>query len=167
MSTSDLYIINKKSVRHIAEFSNGYGSAPPVWERLYDQYIHKPTDPPRHGMHKWNDSWKLYRDARLTAAERCCLMMTFDWAYLPLDMLEQAAWYCDEVGVLTEEEGRVNHWRAIGKTLMDASQKKWGQHARGVGLSCTSVCDLWIDCEPEDIAEKSWAIFENGEFVLE
>lgn len=112
-------------------------------------------------MHKWDKSWKLHDDDRLTAAERTCLLMTFDYAYVPLDKLEDTAWLCDEFGILSEDGERVNHWRAVGRELFEASKQRWGRHARGIALNCTSVADIWIDAYPSQIKDKAWSIYED------
>lgn len=146
MSTSDLYILNRKSTQHIAEFRNGWGSAPLVWDYLGDKYI---DENPIYSMSEsyLKKVWALHKDSRLEEWERIPLLMTFDKAYVPLDKVIEASVAClrfnTEVGPLPKFKDRVNHWASIGNALAFVPHKKLSRFARGVVLSPMSVSDSW------------------------
>jgi len=157
MSTTDLYIINGKSVSHVAEYRNGWGSGPAVWDYLSDKYV------PEKPIYSLSDShmkkvWALQSDDRLAECERLALLMTFDNAFVPVHALERAGDLCIEFAGLSDDGARVNHWRAIGEDLKRLAGVKQNRHARGAALSCTSVCDPWSDA-PESALAKAWPIF--------
>lgn len=164
MSTSHLYILNKKSTTHFAEFINGWGSAPVVWDYLGGKYI---SDKPSYGMEMsyLKKVWALHKDDRLEVWERIPLFMTFDKAYVPLSRLIDASNAClrfnSEVGVHPDFQNRVNHWGSIGTALsVAAASKPFSPYARGVALSPTSVNDMWGDA-PKDWLDDAWSIYDK------
>jgi hypothetical protein len=157
MSTSDLYILNSKSVTHVRAFHNGYGTAPRCWSHLADKYIPEKPDYAMDDQHL-TKVWALANDDRLSLEEKICLMMTFDGAYVPLENLGQAAAACSLFGVHCEDHRSVNHWPALGEVLQELSTQKFNRHAIGVALSPTSVCDPWAD-ETEHALSEAWGIF--------
>lgn len=168
MSTSDLYIINGKSVSHVAEYRNGWGSAPICWDFLADRYFPDVnfTDYMRPDFvghdRKWKMVWGLTKDDRLSNEEKVTLMVTFDNAYVPVEYLKEAGEALKKFYDLSRvwSEGKVNHWDDIGNDLIRLAGKKMHRHARGVALSCTSVSDPWIGDNPDSL-EKAWPIFEE------
>lgn len=158
MSTSDLYVLNGKSTTHLAEFRNGWGSAPIAWDHLAAKYI---DEVPAYSMSESHlrKVWELASDERLEPYERCVLMMTFDRSYVPVANLTDAADACEQFGKACENGRSENHWQAIGAALREAASRKLGRHARGVCLSCTSVSDHWIN-PSDDWLTKAWPIFE-------
>lgn len=155
MSTSDLYILNGKSTRHVAEFRNGWGSGPMAWDYLGAKYT---GEAPGINPVKLKKIWALASDSRLGHHEKVALMMTFDRMYIPLDHLKDAAAACEKFGSECEDGRRANHWPAFGTTLTEVANMKHTRHARGVCLSCTSVCDPWI--EPDnDYISNAWPIY--------
>lgn len=156
VSTSDLYIIYGKSVSHLAEFRNGYGSAPICWDYIGGKYLpEKPAYSMDHNYLK--KVWALADSGRLTEDERTCMMMTFDRSFLQLADLKGAAIACEVFGKKVEDGRRENHWPAFAEALRDAATMKHNRHARGVALSCTSVCDPWGSENPEQLA-NAWPI---------
>lgn len=160
MSTTDLYVLNQKSVRHAAEFQNGWGSAPLVWDYLGEKYI---TERPVYSLDQQHLKrvWRLADDTRLTTGERTALMLTFDYGYVPRDKLKLAGEACQQFHADTsarpELANRVNHWAAIGAALIDLAGGKLSRHAKGAALSCTSVCDIWLSADKTTFA-KAWPI---------
>ena len=157
MSTSDLYILNKKSTTHLAEFQNGWGSAPFCWMQLSVKYLGK-----EFNLLNPTPTWKLAGQGRLQRFELIVLKMTFDRAYIPLANLSEAGAACIEFGTSTDitHKKMVNHWPAIGRTLQKASKRKYRPHVRGVSLSCTSVADCW-GANVQDWIEGAWSYFEE------
>ena len=159
MSTTDLYIINGKSVSHVAQYRNGWGSGPVAWDYLSDKYIAEKPIYSLHGDHM-KKVWALQSDDRLEECERLALLMTFDGAFVPVHALGLAGDLCIEFAKLSEDGERENHWRVIGEDLKKLSRQKLNRHARGAALSCTSVCDPWADA-PESSLSNAWPIFEE------
>ena len=161
MSTSDLYILNGKSTRHLAEFRNGWGSAPMAWDYLAEKYI---PEKPAYSLAESHleKVWKLAEDDRLEPFERCVLMMTFDRSYVPVANLKDAAEACEMFGKACENGKHVNHWVAIGAALREAAGMRFSRHTRGVALSCTSVNDCWA-WPSEKWLTEAWPIFEAAQ----
>ena len=162
MSTSDLYIINQKSVKHFAEFRNGWGSAPKCWNYLAQKYL-----PSGEKYSMFNDAmnrriWSLGSDPRVATEDRIALLMTLDNAFVPLGKLREAGEACIKFGANCEDGQTVNHWPAFGEALLRAASEKLSRHARGIGLSCTSVSDPWSDASGDTLA-KAWSIFASEE----
>jgi hypothetical protein len=159
LSTSDLYLLNSKSVRHIAEFRNGWGSGPMAWDHLAAKYI---PEKPLFALDEAHMTkvWALFEDPRLARHERIALALTFDRSFVAVGDLKAAGEACARFGAECEAARRVNHWPAIGAALLMTAGGRIGPHARGVGLSCTSVCDPWADATPAQLA-NAWSIFEH------
>jgi hypothetical protein len=163
MSSSDLYVLNQKSVTHIAEFRNGWGSAPVVWEYLGEKYV------PEKPIYAMGDDgymrkvWALSRDERLLECERVALVMTFDWAYVPFANLTYMADKCEEFFALSNDNRRENHWASIGASLRLEAGKKHHRHARGICISCTSVNDIWQHTSETGRGfPDAWPIFKRA-----
>jgi hypothetical protein len=165
MSTTDLYVLNKASVRHLAEFRNGWGSAPIVWDFLAEKYLGGRVNP--FSGDGYRPVWDLASDDRLTAAEKVVLMMTFDRMFVPIDHLDAAADACGEFYTQSAawSNNMVNHWGAIGEALRSAKSLRRSRHARGVCMSCTSVSDPWIDAQADTFG-KAWSIFKDDDRAI-
>jgi hypothetical protein len=170
MSTSDLYILNGKSTRWVAEFRNGWGSGPCIWDHLASKYLPNVnfTDFDRKDYVGWERkcqmTWDLAGEERVTAEERIALMMTFDLSYAPIDHLKAIGNACIKAHAMIEDHGfwsGVNHWRAIGEALIEVAENTHHRHSRGVVLNCTSVNDVWMQPSPNYL-EKAWPIYEES-----
>lgn len=160
MSSSDLYILNGKSTKHLAEFRNGWGSGPRAWGHLAAKYI------PEKPVFSLSEShmkkvWALATHHHVRHHEKVVLMMTFDKAYVPLAHLENAADCCIRFAKECENGSSENHWHEIGESLKLASTMKMNRHARGVALSCTSVNDCW-GWPSKEWLEEAWSIYAEG-----
>lgn len=160
MSTTDLYILNGQSTTHLAEFRNGHGSAPICWDYLGKKYI---DEKPIYSLSEnyLKKVWALDQLGKLTDQERIVMRLTFDRCYIPLDYLNETADACSAFGHECEDDARVNHWPAIGVALKDAANMKFNRHARGIVMSCTSVCDPWIQPSSEYLS-NAWPINEQS-----
>lgn len=162
MSTSDLYLLFSKSVRHWSEHRNGWGSAPVVWDYLADRYI---PEKPFYSFERdhLRKVWALDKSDGLSDAELAALAFTFDNAYIPRGNLsEVAAWFeafGAQVGAHPEFANRVNHWPAFAAELRKINAEVKDKRLRGVCISCTSVNDIWAYEAPDRIA-KAWPICE-------
>ena len=153
MSTSDLYILNKKSTTHFMEFRNGWGSGPVCWDYLAKKYA------VGDNLFNMKPVWDLASGDRLAHHEKVALMMTFDAAYIPLKNLKDASDACILFGRESQGDGHVNHWASFGAALLLASQQRHNRFARGVCLSCTSVSDNWG--YGSDWPGKAWSIYDD------
>lgn len=160
MSTSDLYLLFGKSVRHWSEHRNGWGSAPVIWDYLSDKYI---PEKPSYGLSESHlkKVWALRASDGLLQCELAALYFTFDDAYVPVSQLNAVADYFDEIAALTESApvtaGRVNHWRAFASEFRKISSAVKDRRLRGVCISCTSVSDPWPYKKPTDFG-NCWPI---------
>ncbi len=159
MSTSDLYLLNGKSTRHIAEFRNGWGSAPLAWDHLGHKYVDgfRPYSMDPAMLRK---VWALADDPRIQHHEGVVLRMTFDKSFVGIADLADAAECCRKFGKECSGADRVNHWHSIGDALADEAQKRHGRHARGVALSSTSVSDPWLQPD-EEWLDGAWSIYAD------
>jgi hypothetical protein len=157
MSTSDIYLLFGKSVRHWSEHRNGWGSAPICWDYLGEKYI------PGYNPLRWSDVWPLNASGKLSEAERAALLFTLDDAFIPTRDLAWVAARFVEFADMTEKapnmSGRANHWRSFADSIRRAMSVK-DKRLRGVCVSCTSVNDIWSMRHPNDFA-KAWPITAN------
>lgn len=168
MSYSTLYILNQKSTTEVAEFRNGYGSGPCIWDHLAERYLSHVNFKDYNRMdyvgieRKWNMVWELAAEGTaITREERIAMMITFDKAYIPLPFLNHAGEACQLAYEQIVEFGYwkgVNHWKDIGTALCDMSQDAFHHAARGVVLNCTSVADMWSQ-PSADYLENAWSIY--------
>ena len=155
MSTSDLYTVFKTKSRHIAEYSNGHGTAPAIWGYLCNKYLHMERHSWISGVQK--DLWNLADNPDVPKELRIVHAFTFDRAICPIDKIDELADACDKVYTLTHEDcpNNVNHWQAVANSLRNVKKDK---RALGIGLSCTSISDPWCDWNGKQY--KVWDIFE-------
>jgi len=79
----EIYAVDKDGdVVLWTELQNSWRGCVLVWRTLGEKYQHGNTS-------DWPRSWKLQNDSRLSDAEWCVLMATFDWCVIPR---EHFAW---------------------------------------------------------------------------
>lgn len=156
MSEAALCILNKKSATWIAGFQNGRGTGPRCWSYLAEKYL--PGHDLDHGRDGYAPLWALVKGDRLAFHERLALLMTFDYAYIPLANLERAAEACEKFGIECDHPEKVNHWPAIGTALREAAKMRHSHHARGVALACLD--DIWL-FPAKDAFSRAWPIFKT------
>ena len=139
MSTSDLYRVYRTKASHIAEYRNGWGSAPLLWGYLNEKYL----GGTRYGWSGINNSplWALSKDMRVPRSLRITHAFTFDQSVCPVDRVSELADALEEAGKICAHEQHVNHWASIAH---DLRQTKLKARQIGFALSCTSVCDPWM-----------------------
>lgn len=141
MSTTTLYKLYKTKVTEFAEFQNGHGSAPPIWDYLCKRFIGADAN----YYSNVNELWPLAKDKRVPEILRVVHSFTFDGAYCPtekLDILINASLIAYKTFNECEQWGpsKVNHWQAIGEAIR---KEKFNKNCCGVVIGCTSVCDPW------------------------
>jgi hypothetical protein len=142
MSYTSLYKIYKTKRVESDEFRNGHGSGPPVWEYLTSTYIGDGT----YWFSAGEKLWALARDKRVPLDVRLCHAFTFDYAIVPPKHFGRMSEACATMnGILAawpKWNGCVNHWGAFSETFKTLKVDK---RCLGVGMRCTSVCDVWDD----------------------
>lgn len=154
MSTSDLYRVYRTKATHYAEYRNGWGSAPPLWNYLCNTFLGSTNGWLCFDKEQSQRLWDLAIDERMPRLLRIAHAFCFDRGYCPTlqRRVKELAEACDEVARVTSKPEHVNHWAKIAADLRDARAKP---KQVGWGISCTSVEDPWRDwkgrCEPWDI----------------
>lgn len=120
MSYSALYVVFPKSVRTVAEYPNGWGTAPPLWNLLWGKYVEPGCfNFPLHTADGGRGTalWKLHDDPRLEAHHRLVFWLTCDRGVIPKAMLSALASACDTVHdeIRVREPKNVNHWRDVAQ----------------------------------------------------
>lgn len=146
MSTSNLYLVYKTKVREVAEFRNGHGSAPPLWGWLGMNFLGWERNSDWLFSKDMRPLWNLAKDDRVPEWARICLAMTLDRAIITVEHQQVAANAClkchEVIDAWPEWANCVNHWKAIGEAIATVKIPK---RSAGLGLSCTSVSDVWLD----------------------
>ena len=139
MSYTSLYKVFKTKRVEIAEFRNGHGSGPPVWDYLTKTYL---------GESYWFSAgdklWALARDKRVPLDIRMAHAFTFDYAIVLPEHFTRMSEACATMNRTLEAwpgwKDCVNHWGAFSELFKTL---KVGKRCQGVGMRCTSVCDVW------------------------
>jgi hypothetical protein len=142
MSTSDLYKVYKTKAKHVAEYRNGWGTGPVLWDYLCVNHLGLPDmdwliNSSHHPMWALKVDKGIHRNMRLVHA------MCHDHVIISKELMPAVADACDYVYKYTHElfPNKANHWAEIAE---DLRKIKVDKRCLGVGLSCTSVCDNWI-----------------------
>jgi hypothetical protein len=127
MSRSTVYEIKfGKELVELAEFANGHGCAPVIWDALCGKYL---GDPFAWIMSKKGseDLWKLAENKNIPEYQRAVLIMTFDHAFLDQSNFSRAA---ADIRRFQKEfppkSGYVNHWPNIAQMLDTLKAKNFG-----------------------------------------
>jgi hypothetical protein len=157
MSYSAIYLVYRTSVKRVAEFSNAWGSAPPLWDYLWKTRIDSQSSWLAH--QEWEELWALVHDRSVPAEQRLCLAWCWDNGIVPLAKVHKMAQACDDVSdfLLANSKYKWNHWRSFGSTLRKCV-KQSDKRILGIGLSCTSVADPWIVRRPYTAV---WDVFKE------
>lgn len=145
MSRSTIYAVYRTKATPIAEFSNGWGSAPPLWDYLWDTYIDPSKQTTWLTCDGWNRLYPFIHDARLAECLRRCLAWTFDDFIIKRSQLTAMAASCCYTDEAVRAHGKWGwtHWVAFARCLKEYGDKSHDRRLLGVGLSCTSVADPW------------------------
>lgn len=140
MSQSILYLVYKTRVKTLATFSNSFGTSTPLWNYLTVKYLGRES-----GSWLWEDNiqwlWDAAEDKRIPECLRLAHAFTFDMALCTPENFDRLAEACRKTGdILTANPVRNCHWGAIGLAIKGAKVDK---HCLGIGLTGTSVNDLW------------------------
>lgn len=158
MSTTTLNLIYKTKAVQYAEYPNGHGSAPPIWEYMCTQHLKEEYsffDDPQMGR-----ICKLALNNTVPLNRRLTCVATFDYAVMPVGKLIEFATAFEEThrAILCASEWTWSHWAAIAKDVA-AIAAKHDHRLVGVGIGCTSVSDPWEWWEPTE-GTKGWDAYE-------
>jgi hypothetical protein len=148
MSHSTLVEVKKgSSPIDIMELRNGHGSAPVIWDSMFQRYVDG------NGRY-WEDEnmdklWPLHKDKTIPASHRAVLMMTFDTAIVRKENFPIAA--ADIRSFMAEfppNPEHVNHWPRI------AEYYESNPDISALGIHHTSVSENPFDGEWDEEAEE-------------
>lgn len=161
MSTTAVYGVwpDEKKVEEVAEYSNGWHSAPLLWDELAKRYLGVDSF-----MFHADRLWKLVKDDRLSRSQKAVLTMTFDNAIIMAEDYEQA------VRDIKEVMGDLligGHWVRIADLL--ASKP----NSPAIGFYWTSVSENpfdggWTENDDGEDVElpldytKFWSVYEEA-----
>jgi len=148
MSYSTINVVNTKSVRAVHEVQNSWGSAPAIWNYLSTCFLglsHMPLGFGAEGEAALHRLWALVTDKQVPWHLRLCHAWTFDYVVCPPERLVELAQACESAGAEIKRlyPNRVNHWPAFSYHL--AKLPRLSRRVVGVGLTCTSVSDIWLE----------------------
>lgn len=145
MSCSTLYLLYKTKVVEVAEYRNGWLSAPVVWDHLSETYLNRTNGYFGSSEREMEALWALSGDLRVPRHWRIAHRMTFDNGAVPPERLVEAAGEIRKVGVELIQMNRGQHWTAIADSLEEIASGRLDHRLVGVVLNCTSVNDYWRD----------------------
>lgn len=160
--TTILAIYPGDHFEELEELRNAWHSAPLVWDVIWNAYGTK--------LHEYDSSmmagerlWALYKDPRLSDAERAVFAMTFDRAFVAKEHFQRAA---DDVAVFMAAHNVGGHWVRLRDIYLS------NPDVPAIGLHCTSVAEnpfqgAWNeDAEDYDPIDWSmtWSIYDEDEF---
>lgn len=136
--TTTIAVYPGERTEEIEEYSNSWGSAPPVWEAMAREYlgVTKSYDIGKGWMELGDKLWDLWKDPRVKMEHRLVFMLTFDRAYIGKANYKRMA---DAIRVYLKDfpvpGTHSNHWPVFAE-LFDSNPEY-----PGVGLYCTSVSE--------------------------
>lgn len=84
MSHSTLWAVYRTKVVMLAEYKNGHGSAPPIWDLLWSTYVEPGYKLPLMQEKRLSELWKLGTDPAVAEHHRLALQFTFDRCVVPM-----------------------------------------------------------------------------------
>ena len=160
MSYTSTYALFKTKVKLISEHRNGHGSGPAIWD-----YVSMILTGKSHRSHG-KDFWPLWKDGRLSKAERAVLLSTYDNAFVEAPHLNEFADACEEVSplIIEKTDWTWSHFKEIGDDARILSFNH-DYRCKGLAIGCTSVCDEWEFENPANI--DSWGVYSMIEELAE
>lgn len=172
MSSTELIEFKDNVASESYEFRNSWGGAARIWHSLFESYIEK-----KHEYDNWMTAakdgrlWKVWRDDRVSDAERVVYWMCCDNALVKRENFAAMASALREFATKHPVDGNVCHLEAWAKVFDESD-------AEAIGLYATSVGDNpwhgWneetYENEPYDIGkgDKHWFVFDRlNEFNAE
>jgi len=148
VSTSNLYAVYKTKTKEIAEFPNGWGTAPVIYDYLCEKYLNVKKNAWLHQFSsptpnfKIQYLWDLTKNLSVPASIRLVHAFTYINHVCPSNRILELAQACQEFYDITNDNKRVNHWELIANTLKSF---KINKKMIGIALSCSSIQNPWIN----------------------
>jgi hypothetical protein len=91
MSHSTLWACYRTKVVRLAEYRNGHGSAPPIWDLLWSTYVEQGMKLPLMREERLRELWALGTDPKVAEHHRLALQFTFDRCVVPSSLWQTMA----------------------------------------------------------------------------
>lgn len=140
MSYSSLYGVPEKGeIEFMKKYQNSWGTAPHVWNDIFDKYIKTPENP--YIFSQYDKLWPLADDEKLPEFERGMLKFTLDQLMVKKENFPELISIISEyVEKFPKDKGVVNHWPQIAKDLSELDFSKY-----------TAICFIWTS-----VADDVW-----------
>lgn len=174
MSYTSLYGVPLQGcLRTVSEYRNGWGSAPVIWDFIWDKYLRTRETEKNHesAMHPNGNLKKICdmaNEGKLLEYERICVHLTCDGCIIRKEDFAKVSDALDTMYLATNNGVYVNHLKAIASDLRD--DDKWNDYI-GCCFRHTSVGDAWTvygdtddDCRLYDISRDTghWFLTIEG-----
>lgn len=139
--TEMLGVPEKGEIQGVQVYRNSWGSAPAIWERLFQKYLSK-GEKWENWMNDVDALWDLVGDSRLEEYEKICLLLTFERMIVKKEDFVKVA---IALKIMAKEEKeqfpeKVNHLGTIADDLISDKMKNY----MGACFIWTSVTgDVW------------------------
>ncbi len=169
MSYTTLYGVPEKgSLETVAEYRNGWGSAPVIWDYMWKKYLSTPErernyESAMHPAKNLEEICALVHDGKVVDFESLCMQLTFNDAILRKEDFEKAAAALETMFLVTNKEDRVNHLKTIATDLRD--KDKWADYI-GCCFRHTSVGDEWTVYTPDDDSRLYDISIDDGHWFI-
>lgn len=173
MSYTSLYGVPLQGcLRTVSEYRNGWGSAPVIWDFIWDKYLRTRETEKNYesAMHPNGNLQKICdmaNEGKLLEYERICVHLTYDRCIIRKEDFAKVSDALDTMYLATYNGVHVNHLKAISSDLRDSD--KWNDYI-GCCFRHTSVGDEWTvygdkddDCRLYDISRDTGHWFLNIE----
>lgn len=147
MSTSALCQVFRTKATTVREYRNGWGTGPLVWKYIAEVVMGKPgADWSGYGSDH-ESFWAFARSAAVPRPIAACHTLCCDYALVLRKDCKAMSDLVSEGGRILREWApqNVNHFEAIAGDLLNVTLDR---RARGFGLCCTSVADVWRAWRP-------------------
>ena len=158
MSYSTLYLVPELGeIEEFEEFRNGHGSAPVVWDYLFEKYI--TLGPGEYRHEQYEKTWELVKDDRLSKNEKISLVFTFDHFMCKKKDFDTLSMALREMGLiyLVKKPTYVNHLVAIADAL---DKMKNDPRTVATCINHTSVGDAWEVSELNEDREMDRRLYD-------
>jgi hypothetical protein len=145
MSYSTIYKVYQPKVISYAEFGNGWGSGPVLWDHL----AHVRLNSENEFANGYKRVWGLFFNPAIPEHHRIALAFTFDHAVCQPDKLIELADACEKIWpeIKAWKPHNADHSGSFAPKLKEIAAKKDARLV-GVSLNFISVSDM---CSGEDV----------------
>lgn len=154
MSYTSVYELYRTKVNRISELHNGHGSGPAIWD-----YVSQKLTGEKFNFSHADSFWPLWKDKRLSDAEKAVLLSTYDRSYVEVGRLIRFSEDAKEVHdqIIMHTQWTWNHFSDISD-VAQALAFKHDFRCQGMCIGCTSVSDEWEFADIKNIS--AWGIYD-------